>query len=54
MEGMRADVGQPPWSARVPLDPPVADEFKPDEGVGCRGVRPNRKEVGIPPIVMLL
>jgi hypothetical protein len=31
-----------PWSARVPLDPPVANEFssiqtkQADEGVGCR------------------
>ena len=35
-------VGQTPWSARVPLDPPVANEFssiqtkQADEGVGCR------------------
>jgi len=35
-------VGQTPWSARVPLDPPVANELKSiqtqqaDEGVGCR------------------
>jgi hypothetical protein len=35
-------VGRPPWSARVPLDPPVANEFssiqtkQADEGVGCR------------------
>jgi hypothetical protein len=34
-------VGQTPWSARVPLDPPIANEFSPiqtkqaDEGVGC-------------------
>src|ERR1700691_1251016 len=31
-----------PWSARVPLDPPAVNDFKPhprkqaDEGVGCR------------------
>ena len=36
-----AFVGQPPWSARVPLDPPVANRFtsiqtkQADEGVGC-------------------
>ncbi len=35
-------VGQTPWSAWVPLDPPVANEFssiqtkQADEGVGCR------------------
>jgi hypothetical protein len=34
-------VGQTPWSARVPLDPPVANEFssietkQADAGVGC-------------------
>jgi hypothetical protein len=34
-------VGRTPWSARVPLDPPVANEFnsiqikQADEGVGC-------------------
>ena len=29
-----AFVGQTPWSARVPLDPPVDNENKADEGVG--------------------
>ncbi len=35
-------VGQTPWSARVPLDPLVGNEFssiqtkQADEGVGCR------------------
>ena len=34
-------MGQTPWSARVPLDPPVTNKFgsnqteQADEGVGC-------------------
>jgi hypothetical protein len=41
-------VGRTPWSARVPLDPPIDNEIRciqterADEGVGCGpGVRPT-------------
>jgi hypothetical protein len=47
-------VGDPLWSARVPLDPPVANEFnsmqtkQADEGVGCRpgGLPHNEGKLG--------